>query len=429
MKKIAFTICAKNYIGLAQVLENSIKAYNKDIDFYIFVADEFSGSDKVEDLPPNVYISKNLLNISKEQWVQMSFKYDITEFCTSIKPSCFKYIFEYFKPSSCIYFDPDILVFNSIDSIYKNLEKYSFILTPHITSIEEQYTGKLNEQSLFYSGIFNLGFLALRNDENAKIMLNWWETRLKDRCFQNRMENLFTDQKWMDFLPSFFPTQVLISSDLGLNIAPWNFYEREIVIKENLYFVKSRIRKDDQSYFSLKFAHFSGFNYHLLCKGEISGGNIKELEIHEDLIVLFNDYEKHLKESNISKFIGYTYTYNYFSNGIYISSAFRKLFRRLLADNRISSNPFDANEQFYLSLQKGKLIKTKTRQKDNISIYGLAKSDAKILFFNRIMYILFRLVGEERFFLLLRLLRMYSKIENHPYLIDKSYWKKFKIWT
>ena len=32
MRKVVFTICAKNYIGLAQVLEKSILEYNKDID-------------------------------------------------------------------------------------------------------------------------------------------------------------------------------------------------------------------------------------------------------------------------------------------------------------------------------------------------------------------------------------------------------------
>lgn len=33
MKKSIFTIVAKNYIGLAQILNNSIRKYNNDIDF------------------------------------------------------------------------------------------------------------------------------------------------------------------------------------------------------------------------------------------------------------------------------------------------------------------------------------------------------------------------------------------------------------
>ena len=59
MKKSIFTIVAKNYIGLAQILNNSISKYNKDIDFYIFVADEFE--QYPENLPSNVYVAKNIL--------------------------------------------------------------------------------------------------------------------------------------------------------------------------------------------------------------------------------------------------------------------------------------------------------------------------------------------------------------------------------
>lgn len=168
MKKSAFTICAKNYIGLALALEKSIKEYNNDIDFYIFVADEFSANERIEDLPANILIAKNTIDIQESQWIQMSFKYDLTEFCTSIKPSCFKYIFDKYETDACIYFDPDILVFNSLDTIYNKLNEYSIMVTPHITTIEDIYTGKLNERNLLYSGMFNLGFLALKHDENSK---------------------------------------------------------------------------------------------------------------------------------------------------------------------------------------------------------------------------------------------------------------------
>ena len=141
MRNIAFTICAKNYIGLAQVLEKSIKNNNPEIEFYIFVADEF---EEEQLLPNNVLIAREVLDISDDEWNQMTFKYDLTEFCTSIKPTCFKYVFEECKPDKCIYFDPDIFVFSSLDNIYEQLNNYSIILTPHITTLEINYSGSLN---------------------------------------------------------------------------------------------------------------------------------------------------------------------------------------------------------------------------------------------------------------------------------------------
>lgn len=427
MNKCVFTICAKNYIGLAQVLENSIKTYNKDVDFYIFVADEFSSDEDIKSLPNNVLVAKEILGINPDQWNQLSFKYDLTEFCTCLKPFCFKYIFSSYKPEGCIYLDPDILVFNSLDYVFEKLEQYSIILTPHITTMQDIYTGKLNEQNLLYSGMYNLGFLALKTGEVSSKMLDWWEIRLEDRCYRNRMESYFTDQKWMDFLPAFFPSQLLISFHLGLNLAPWNFHEREVIINNNAFFVKNRILKDNATIYPLIFMHFSGFNYDLLLNDEISHGNINDIEIHADLNSVIQEYSKQIKTSNFSKYINLSYSYNFFSNQVHISQVYRRLYRRLLDDGKIKSNPFNASEHFYLALSKGKLIKKGMLNCDRSSVSNTSNSEQKTIFINRLFNLFYKLIGAERFFQLVKLMRLYSKFENHVYLIDKSYFESFKI--
>lgn len=428
MKKIAFTICAKNYIGLALALEKSIKHHNSDIDFLIFVADEFSDEEKNLDLPENIIVAKEKIGITEEKWIQMSFKYDLTEFCTSIKPSCFKYIFKNYNPDACVYFDPDILVFNSLNTIFDKLEEYSIMVTPHITTIENIYTGKLNERNLLYSGMFNLGFLALKNDHNSIKMLDWWETRLEDRCFQNMMENYFTDQKWMDFLPSFFPNDLLISHDLGLNVAPWNFFERKIISENNLFFVENRIDDLNKQRYPLTFVHFSGYNYKALIEGNIIQGNIKELQIYSDYQNIFDIYAEFIKKSDFSRYVQLKYSYNYFSNNVYISAVYRKLFRRLLEDNRSDPNPFSGEGKFYKLLKKGNLVKDKMAKLDKISVSNLENVDRKLLIINRFFYFVFKVVGPDKFFQITRVMRMYSKYENHIYLIDRKYFKNFKIW-
>jgi hypothetical protein len=427
MKKAAFTICAKNYIGLALVLEKSIKEFNGDIEFFIFVADEITAEDNIIDLPENVIIAKDALNIALATWTQMSFKYDLTEFCTSIKPSCFKYMFEKIKPDGCIYFDPDILVYNSLDFIYDSLVEKSIMVTPHITTIEEKYSGKLNERSLFYSGMFNLGFLGLKNDACARRMLDWWEVRLEDRCFQNMMENYFTDQKWMDFLPSFFPNELLISSHLGLNVAPWNFYERKVFEKNESFSIRNRIDDSNTNEFPLTFIHFSGFNYKFLIDDKVSQGNIKDLEIYSDFKSPIEKYIEYLKQSDFLKYYKLQYSYNFFSNGIPISTIYRKLFRRLFEDGKIDSNPFDSNNIFYQQLKNGKILKEDLATTDRASINNYDGAEKKTILINKMLYFIFQVVGVNKFFLLTRLMRLYSKTENHVYLIDKTYFKNFKI--
>lgn len=428
MKKAIFTICAKNYIGLAQTLEASVKTRHSDIDFYIFVSDEIDAEDSFEPLAANIIIARDVLDIPRDQWYEMCFKYDLTEFATAIKPSCFKYLFNKVSVEKCIFFDPDILVYNSLDSVYNQLDSYSIILTPHITSIEDIYTGALEERKLFYSGMYNLGFLALKNDGYSKKLLSWWEIRLKDRCFQDLMENYFTDQKWMDFIPSFFPEQALVSKDLGLNLAPWNFHEREIITEDSTFFVQRRNSLSENERYPLTFVHFSGFNYSALLNDEVVQGNIKDLPIAKDLEKIFEVYTASLRQGSLSKFIGSSYSYNSFSNKVTISKVYRRLFRRLLSDGKINLNPFDSNSPFYQSLKKGGVLDNRMASADKIAISNVGNAENKALTINKLFFVIYKLIGPKFFFQLTKLMRLYSKIENHPYLVDKSYFKKFKIW-
>ncbi|WP_316849731.1 glycosyltransferase [Pedobacter agri] len=427
MKNIAFTICAKNYIGLAQVLEKSIHKHNPDIDFFILVADEITPEDKLTSLASNVLIAKDVIGFSADKWNDMSFKYDLTEFCTSIKPACFKFLINSYRPENCIYFDPDILVFDKLDSIFNSLNKYSIIVTPHITTIQEEYTGSLQENGLLFTGMFNLGFLACKCNEVTNRMLNWWDERLKDRCFINRMENYFTDQKWMDFLPSFFPKELLISHDLGLNFAPWNFYEREVIDQEGKFYVVNRLQNGVEEETRLKFVHFSGFNYKGLLSNEVSQGNIPGLAIYPDVVKVIDEYGMWLKSSSFTDFSNLSYTYNTFSNGTPISKTYRKLYRRLSEDGVLTENPFNQNGVFYQSLQKGKLLSKSLVHSDRQGVSNLEGVDRKLIKVNKLFSFAYKVLGAERFFMLVRLLRIYSKIENHVYLIDPSYLKEAKI--
>jgi hypothetical protein len=300
-------------------------------------------------------------------------------------------------------------------------------VTPHITTIEKIYTGNLNERNLLYSGMFNLGFIALKNDIYSTKMLDWWEIRLEDRCFQNMMENYFTDQKWIDFLPSFFPEQLFISSNLGLNVAPWNFFEREIVCVDDVYFVKNRINKDEKYSTPLVFVHFSGYNYNALIKGDIVQGNLKNFEGFNDFNDIFKIYAEYIKNSDFLKYINLEYSYNYFSDGILISKIYRSLFRRIFEDKKTDSNPFDALGDFYLSLKENKILNTNLPKIDKVTMTSVTNIERKTIIINKLFSLVFKIIGANKFFKLLRLMRSYSKIENHVYLINKDYNKQFKI--
>ena len=232
MSNVVFTIVAKNYIGLAQILESSLKSQNPDTDFFIIVADDFSDDVDLEKTPSNVLFARKELNISSQQWTDMSFKYDLTEFCTSIKPASFSYFIEKTKYDKIIYFDPDIFIYSSLNPIYDILDKHSIVLTPHITIIQDIFQGDRSESGLLSTGVFNLGFCAIKRSTASKKMISWWHNRLLDKCYIDSHDSFYTDQKWMDFIPAFFPNETVITHNMGINPAIWNLHERELIIDE-----------------------------------------------------------------------------------------------------------------------------------------------------------------------------------------------------
>ena len=59
---------------------------NKNSDFFVIIADE---EENGQDLSAFC-----VMRIEKSKFLDMAFKYDVTEFCTAIKPFGFRYFFE-----------------------------------------------------------------------------------------------------------------------------------------------------------------------------------------------------------------------------------------------------------------------------------------------------------------------------------------------
>lgn len=423
MKQAVFTIVAKNYIGLAQVLEKSVQK-NADADFFIFVADEFN-DDKME-LPPNVIISKANLGIETKQWAEMSFKYNLVEFCTAIKPYCFNFLFGQESYDKVIYLDPDVYVFNSLSPVFSDLDKYSILLTPHIVDMQTPFKGAYADYLFLVNGTFNLGFIGLKNSAETNKMLEWWKCRLNDQCFFDNDRGMATDQKWINMLPAFFDSNVLkISLDKGLNVAPWNYHERKIVVRGNELFVTDRdIESNDFN--PLVFVHFSGYDYKAFANKNISHKN-ENADAYPDLKYFFDQYAEALKDDCFHKFIGFTYSYGRYKNGKNIISLHRRIFRRLLNEGYHFADPFQTGkESFYEGLSKRRLIDHSTSSADAVTNKTVPGFNKKIKWVNWLFRSIQSVLGVRRYSIFIRFFRRYFKEENQVFLYDKN--MKGKLW-
>jgi len=416
MKQCAFTIVAKNYIGLGQILGQSLKTHNPDIHFHIFVADEFD--DKPSNIPEEVIMAKEVLSdISHEQWRDMSFKYDLTEFCTAIKPFCFEYVFSR-KYDKAYYFDPDIYLFSSIDTISDALNDHSVVLTPQVAGIHINYTGEHPEWAMNVNGIFNLGFCGIRNDDWGNKIVQWWKERLRDQAFADRSVGQFTDQKWMDWMPALLGERLYVLRSLGTNMAPWNFFERMIrKDKDGRLWVSFRHdnmpRRDDP----LVFVHFAGYDYAQLKKGDIVRKRIENLKEYDDIILISSIYRDAIvaNAAVFDSFITQKYSYATYDDGTPIAAFHRRLYHGMMP---MSSDPFATGKgTFYESIKKRGMIVPETI--DTVSRRNIDNLKGKQKLLSYFYRCLFRLIGYKRYVMFLKSMYFYCQPEKHTFLIDK----------
>lgn len=408
----AFTIVAKNYFSLALTLAESIKKNHPGIDFYILLADEAEEISVFEGENHFLFQAKD---INIPFYYNLAFKYNVTEFCTAVKPFFFDYLFKNKAYQNIIYFDPDIYVYSKLDSIYDTLQDSDIIMTPHFITPQVSYTGNASETLTLFAGIYNFGFCAIKNSEDGLLLIEWWKKRLYDLCYVDKFEALHVDQKWMDFIPALFK-KVAISRYMGYNIAYWNIHEREFVKSESGYNIRHRISKAGND--KLIFAHFSGVNPLDIYNNKQCTTII--INDYPDWIELLQDYSKKVLDNNFNKYISYNYKYAEFENGRKISVFQRRLFRRLTDDGiKTFADPFSVNAgSFYDLLRNNKLLLNQNTG-DKLNERNFEGFDDKVKKLNLVMRNIKKILGFEKYTLLLKFCQRYFRPENQTFLIKE----------
>ena len=220
---ICYSSFTYSYLSRARVLLESLRRVCPDWAVWAVLVDEapdgideavalsgFDGVLKVRDLGiPRVM-----------PWL---FQHDRVEACTAVKGAAMLRLLEQ-GASRVIYLDPDIAVFTPMEG----LDRGSVILTPHQVEPNAARQAVIdNEVAALVYGVFNLGFVAVRNDVVGRAFAGWWAARLYEACFDDTAEGIFTDQKYCDMVPTLFG-DVHVLRDEGCNVASWNLSRRRL---------------------------------------------------------------------------------------------------------------------------------------------------------------------------------------------------------
>jgi hypothetical protein len=224
---VCFTSFTFGYLSRALVLARTLKAVHPDWELWALVVDEPPPElDQAEAFAPfDQVMYAHALGLPRfRAWL---FKHDLVEACTAMKAPMLQMLLAR-GAERVIYLDPDIGVFAKLDFIERRLEGSSIVLTPHQSEANTTPAAIAdNELTSLQYGIFNLGFLAVRNDSSGRAFARWWTEMTRAACYDDVAAGIFTDQKYCDLVPALFEG-VHIERDPACNVASWNLSRRRL---------------------------------------------------------------------------------------------------------------------------------------------------------------------------------------------------------
>lgn len=286
----AYTVCSLSYVPFAIALGRSILKHDPESTFFIGIVDRNEGRIVLPQIEGITYIEVDQLDI--EGFGQMCRNYSIFELCCACKPFFAQYLFDTFgEIERVMYFDTDILAFDSLKELDETLATCNILLTPHIITPLGLGDGTLypNDENFTGAGVYNAGFYGLRRSAETSRFLAWWSERLRTKCRIAFHRGLCADQSWLSLAPLFFDG-VHIEKSARYNAAYWNLHERKIVREGDKYFVNGE---------NLVFFHYSG---HQIKKPEVLSSFQNRAVFDRTLKELFSEYRTAVLENGYHGF-------------------------------------------------------------------------------------------------------------------------------
>lgn len=395
-----FTVCNLAYLSKALVLAESLTKYDQ-MNLIIYLIDKKRPIKLPEELATLIWIE----DVGVPNMYELAFKYDITEFSTSLKPWLTLRLLESHR--KVIFLDPDTCLYHSVGPILSDLDDHSILLTPHYTiPLSDDWPD--GDIGMMRFGSFNLGFYAVKRTDQGLAFLDWWSKRCFRLCYFETQFGLSTDQKWASIAPCFFD-DLYISFNLGYNVAFWNVQERTLRRDSaGGYVVNDK--------FPLIFFHFSAFderNPDILSKRPFRDRSLRRAEVVE----LSRAYSEVLSaKSAITP--AAKYGFDYMSGGEYISPTLRRAYACICEELPANHDPFDSNGAVGAFARKNHLFERRARHYVPSGFGDIAAHKGKFAVINVVMRLILRMIGPNQFTNFARLLVYLSS-----YRQNRGLWK------
>ena len=206
------------------MLGETLKRVHPDWQFHILLNDSLPGEHKLLD---NVDVMAPIGGCDVDNFHGWCFGLSVVELCTATEAFFIRRLLDS-GVKRAIYLDPDIAVVNSLKPIAAKLGNSDVLLTPH------SFKPAVRDSEIYYSemshlahGIFNLGFVAMSNSENASYVVDFWCRRMTNYCHDDHGRGLFYGPEVVQS-GSIDVQGNEVLTDEGCNVASWNITHRPI---------------------------------------------------------------------------------------------------------------------------------------------------------------------------------------------------------
>ena len=237
------TIVTKEYLLKTLALYDSIcRNSEKNFHLWICAMDQIS-FDLLSKMKLNQVTVLDARSIENQMLLKAKKNRSLTEYCWTLKASFMKYLLLSNKSiQSILYVDSDVFLYSTPSPLFNALNKRDVVLTCH------NFTPRFHHLFL-QKGHFNAGIVGFKNSRSAIRILNWWERKCVEWCYDEISNNRFADQKYLESIEKAHSSVSIISS-LGANAAMWNIEGASIEEREGNVFINNS---------KLVFFHFSSF--------------------------------------------------------------------------------------------------------------------------------------------------------------------------
>ncbi len=396
----ALTICALNYFAQASVLVNTWTRLHPEIAIFVVVADEKDAAFAAAHADLNIVWVEAL---GVPGFAHCAMKFDIIELSTDIKAHALLGLLGAFE--RVIYLDPDVCVYHRLDAVFEALGHAPDVVTPAtMTPILDGH--QPDDIDHLRVGAFNLGFIGVNASPTGQAFLRWWSSRCLSDGFHDTPTGVFLDQKWLDLAACFFPG-VEILRDPGLNMASWNLHERRLTCVSGTWLVNHGP--------PLKFFHFSSFDPHRPRQVARRQTRYAEGE-RTDLQPLLDAYAEAVLTAGFDVHSARAYSFDRFRSGEYISPTLRRLYANAHYSFPADEDPREAGSALHRFGVSKRLVRSTLQPARRATAADLKDHGRSVRFLAWMFALALRLLGPNRYFLLMRYLAQAASIRRQPRL-------------